>query len=544
MNLSCGDAEGHCSWRADVETPDLWPSPRLKHQRYTAVGLAIDVKPWARPERPRPWSRPWDTRRAGISGKVARVSDALWILVVVAVALALVAVRGWRTLSLEQRWRSPLAGVPSELAELWSSGDPRTRQARAQGPLSSIDVLFHLSRFDRRQLVRFHPTTPPTNLEGLLEAFQVAEAADDSEAPAGPSLGERLLAQQLSSEAHDVSFEPAEAAREHEAQGCGARVDGIRAELVASADPAAVQGGLDRAPDMLVVTVAEHARAFAQQARVVALPEVTLALLTSAPAAENSTQRRSIEQSERGLVRVEVVAEDAGPLSLTGIGTLLASQALSPALLTSLRTAHLLAKGDAAWLSAATNGLVDTAASSVGGWAGARAGAMLGALLGPVGAAAGGLIGGFLGKQVAAGMAAGTREKRLRELLAQQERLLAQVPRVAALSFAAQARHLNDVAEEFVGVGASFELWPSSNRVAREQLRAEYRRWQEKATKQSRQLGSWLRSEPSEAKQSERGAQLLREGRLPWSMKLLELRCELVQLAGQIDAEVKRLGSR
>jgi hypothetical protein len=161
-----------------------------------------------------------------------------------------------------------------------------------------------------------------------------------------------------------------------------------------------------------------------------------------------------------------------------------------------------------------------------------------------VGAAAGGLIGGLLGKQVAAGMAAGTREKRLRELLAQQERLLAKVPRVATLALAAQARHLTSVADEFVATGPKFELWPSADRVAREQLRAEYRRWQARVSKRSRQLGSWSKAEPSEAKQSERGAELLSEGTLAWSMQLLELRCQLVQLAGQIESETKRLESR
>ena len=100
------------------------------------------------------------------------------------------------------------------------------------------------------------------------------------------------------------------------------------------------------------------------------------------------------------------------------------------------------------------------------------------------------------------------------------------------------------MADGFVGAEAGFELWPSAERVAREQLRAEYRRWQERVTKHSRQLGSWLKTEPSEAKQSERGAQLLGDGRLPWSMELLELRCQLVQLAGRIEAEVQRLESR
>ena len=482
----------------------------------------------------------------GISGKVASVSAALYILFVVAVALAVVTARGWRTLSLEQGWRRPLEDVPRELAELWSSSDPRPRQGRANGSeskprvLSSIDVLFYLSRMDRRQLARFHPTTPPTNLEGLFESFALAEASPDS----GPTVGERLLAQQLSHEAHDVSFEPTRALGEQETWGYGARVDGVRAELVASSDSAAVQRGLDRESDIVVVTVAEHASVFATQARVVALPEVSLALFSSKPTVENSARAVSIEQSGPSLAQPQAPADDTGPLSLTGIGTLLASQALSPALLTSLRTAQLLAKGDEAWLSAATNGLVDTAASSMGGWAGARAGAMLGALLGPVGAAAGGLIGGFLGKQVAAGMAAGTREKRLRELLAQQETVLGKVPRAARLALAAQARHLGSVADEFVAAETGFELWPSANRVAREQLRAEYRRWQARVSKQSRQLGSWLKAEPSEAKLSERGAQLLREGRLPWSMELLELRCQLVQLAGQIDTEAKRLESR
>src|SRR5690606_17534818 len=134
---------------------------------------------------------------------------------------------------------------------------------------------------------------------------------------------------------------------------------------------------------------------------------------------------------------------DEATNSFAQIGSLIVSQAIPPALYTAYRTAQLASKGDGSWLAAAKGELVDSAASSLGGWAG---GAVLGAILGPVGMVAGGLIGGLLGSKLVAGMTTNSREKRLRELLAEQQALLAKVPPLAARALADQARHLGAVA--------------------------------------------------------------------------------------------------
>ena len=401
-----------------------------------------------------------------------------------AIALGLAA-RWARAWVLERRWRRPLLGVPVELAHQWAQQDPRgirrpPKDADEQPPeLSAIDVLFHLSRLDRKQPSRFHSQNPPADFRHLLSQFAVPQAASTARR-AEP--GEQMLAQQLSHDGHDVLVE---APGGDELPGCPALVDGTPVRLVSSPDPRVIQRYLEREPDLAVVTVAEHAEIFAGQARVVALPEVS---------------HRASEPAKQ------------------------------------------IAKGDVEWLSSAGAGLLDNAAASAGGWAGARAGAMLGALLGPVGVAAGGFLGGLLGKQLAENAAAGAREKRLRHLLNEQESFLAKVPALAAEAQAAQARHLRSVATELTRAEPGFQLWPSAGSVACEQLAAEYQCWQQRVAKQSRQLESWLKTKPSAPKLRARGAQLLSEGRLGWSRGLLEARSRLLQLALELEAERRRLG--
>ncbi|HEY6724071.1 MAG TPA: hypothetical protein VI197_08560, partial [Polyangiaceae bacterium] len=362
------------------------------------------------------------------------------------------------------------------------------------------------------------------------------------------NVGEHLLAQQLSYDGHDVVLEAASSAGSRDsgtdaeqAPGCDAWVDGLRVRLIASADSAVVQQCLDRVPQV-VVTVADHAATFAVQKRVVALAEVTHAEITQAATAgtppsselpaEGNARLANVERPEAP-ASVAKPAEEPATNNLTEIGSLIASQAIPPALYTAYRTAQLAAKGDGSWLAAAKGELVDSAASSVGGWAG---GAMLGAILGPVGMVAGGLIGGLLGSKLVAGITESSREKRLRELLAEQQALLAKVPRLAASALAAQARHLGGVADELRQAKAGFEVWPSAEKIARDQVAAEYRRWQRRVARRERQLQAWLKEKTSAEKRSARGAQLLGDG-LPWSNDLLDLRGELVRLGLEIEAE-------
>ena len=481
----------------------------------------------------------------------AAVPDPLWIRITLGVLLLAFAARWWRALHLERTLRRPLAGVPPVLARLWAYQDPRrgrAPRASAEQPppdLSSVDVLFHLSRLDRRQMARFHPRTPPASFEQLLGQFEAVTSAGPEDA----ALGERLLAQQLSYDAHDVLLETSELTGAEAAPGCSAVVDGLRVRLVASPDKAEIDRCLERLPQAIVVTVADHAAAFAEHTKVVALAEVTHAEIAQASEAgarpsagelpaETSRELARIERPAADRAGLAAPAADKGGTSLTEIGTLIASQAIPPALYTAFRTAQLAAKGDGQWLAHAKGELVDTAASSVGGWAG---GAMLGAFLGPVGMVAGGLIGGILGSKFAAGMTTNSREKRLRQLLAEQQALLAKVPRLGMETLAAQAQHLEGVAGEFRHRASGFSVWPKTEKVANELIAAEYRRWQRRIVKQERQLQAWLKNKPSEEKRAARGAQLLGESDLPWSEPWLELRWQLILLGPKIEAERKRL---
>jgi len=480
------------------------------------------------------------------------VLDPLWIRIALGVLLLAFAARWWRALHLERALRRPLTGVPPQLARLWVYQDPRSssapQQSVEQAPpeLSSIDALFHLSRLDRRQMVRFHPKTPPASFEQLLGQFDTAKARGESDEP---GLGERLLAQQLSYDAHDVVLESSPPSGDDPAPGCGALVDGLRVRLVASPDKDAIDRCLESFPGVLVVTVADHAKAFAENAKVVALADLTHAEISQAAdagarvsagelPAEASRELAVIERPALDRARLEEPAEAKAATSISEIGSLIASQAIPPALYTAYRTAQLAAKGDGQWLAKAKGELVDTAASSVGGWAG---GAMLGAFLGPVGMVAGGLIGGILGSKFAAGITANSKEKRLRQLLAEQQALLAKVPRLALETLGSQALHLDGVAGEFRRAASGFAVWPKTERVANELIAAEYRRWQRRVVKQERELQAWLKTKPAEEKRATRGAKLLGESDLPWSEPWLELRWQLIQLGPKIAAEKQRL---
>src|SRR5690606_38699816 len=191
------------------------------------------------------------------------------LLVVISAALLALLARWGRAFALERRWRAPLGGVPPELARLWAERDPRVALRSSiveRSELSAIDVLFHVSRLDRRQLSRFRPERPPVDLRELLSQFRESAAVVANR----PGVGEQLLAERLIHQAHDVAFEEPSAGEDGDLPGWPARVDGTRVRLLASPDPAEVQRLLDRAPALAIVTVAEHARPFAEQANVLA----------------------------------------------------------------------------------------------------------------------------------------------------------------------------------------------------------------------------------------------------------------------------------
>lgn len=470
----------------------------------------------------------------------AAVPLEIWIASLLLLALLALAARAWRTVALQREWRRPLGGVPAELRAMWVHDDPRAPRGPATEDaglpeLSAIDVLFHLSRLDRRQLARFHPPAPPHDFEALLGDFQ---APSEPPPARGPGLGEQLLAQQLSHQGHDVLLELASESAKPDTPGWLASVDGTQVRLIASPEAGLVRQCLDEAPAVAIVTVGEHLETFAGDAQVLALPDITYAQISRDLTGRSPAHTAEIEHRTES----QSVPEDPSLASLKDIGSLIASQAISPKLAATLRTAQLIAKGDTSWLSSATDGLVDSAASSAGGWAGARAGAMLGALLGPVGVAAGGFLGGLLGKQFAASVAAGSREKKLRALLAEHDKLLAQLPQAALNSLTAQAEHLASVTEALATGVPGFEPWPSAEAIAHRQLALEYRRWQAHVDKRARQLRTWLKAGPTQAKRIAKAGVLLENGRLGWSPELLELRAQLVRLAPRIEAERRKLG--
>src|SRR5690606_7540472 len=152
------------------------------------------------------------------------------------------------------------------------------------------------------------------DLRELLSQFRESAAVVANR----PGVGEQLLAERLIHQAHDVALEEPSAGEDGDLPGWPARVDGTRVRLLASPDPAEVQRLLDRAPALAIVTVAEHARPFAEQANVLALPDLSYAQM------RGETAVGTAEESEPG--------EDAEPevgASPSGLGSLLAGQLVS-----------------------------------------------------------------------------------------------------------------------------------------------------------------------------------------------------------------------
>lgn len=449
----------------------------------------------------------------------------------------------WRNLRLRRRLRALLAAVPAPLLVAWygSAPDPmrarsarlRTgREAKELGPdsLSTIEVLFQLSRLDRRPLLDYAPKGVPASFDAL--AAQVRDAGDAALERGAPA--EELLAEQLRQQGHDVQLIPA-GGEGH--SGIGAQVDGLPVQLIGSVDAQDVRAFLERVPSVQVVTLAEHAQPFLDTARVVALNQVRARQVQPVSAVEDSPREPDGSIVAAGAEVVPSVKQPDETLeAIKSMGAVVAERSMSPLMLTALKSATMAASGDPNWTAHAKSGLVDQAGGAVGGWAGARAGAMAGALLGPLGSAAGTWLGGMLGKKVVDGFAGHQKSKKLRALLKRQDSFLAKVPRASSEALLAQALHLEATAALLRPTGFR-RYWPSIGDAARGQIARQYAAWAKDSRTRGQALKSWLaKAKPSEAKRAARGRKLLEESTLAWSKDVVDLRAELLFLAPQIEA--------
>lgn len=482
-----------------------------------------------------------------------------------------------RLSSIRKQLRQPLRDVPLALVATWYDAVPDSARARwgkdaaesegSEDPgLSTIEILFHLSRIERKQLATWQPPKVPTSFDEVVGEFDApsgtrSEAHSDGGANSRVGArsavssneelrhfaerhpGEQLLAEQLRQQGHDVQMVDPQQQPCQELAGWSAEVDGHEARLLASEEPGNVDAFLKARPDVHVVTVADHSEQFIDHALVLTLDQVTLAQIQQGQAVTAIASTNSNEISaEVVAVAVDEQASDAETTlaAISNVGNLVVRQAGNPLLTTAFRSAQLAASGDKDWLSAAKHGLADQAGPAMGGWAGARAGAIAGGFFGPLGAAAGGWLGGLLGKKMGASVATQQTHKKLKRLMAKQEGFLAALPAASRDALTAQAAHLQAVAKE-IAPPSEKSLWPGPGLIARREVARQYFAWSKRVLTRAGKLDDWLKTKPAKSRLASRGQKLLQKGSLGWSRDLLELRAELLLLAPQIESEQQRI---
>ena len=464
------------------------------------------------------------------------------------VLLALIGAVVWRNLRLRGRLRALLAGMPTPLLLAWYGRVPDPRQARSvpvrtgaeaeqlgADSLSTVEVLFQLSRLDRSPLLSYAPKRVPSNVDALAAQIRDASAAESREG----SGYEPLLSDQLRRQGHDV--QPAVVRGDDIGIGVRALVDGQPVQLIGSVQAEDVRAFLEAVPKIPVVTFADHEEPFLDTARVVALEQVKSERVQDIafPSRATAELDAAVEPAGAGQVRPETEADPTLD-AIKSMGSLVAERSMSPFLLTALKSAQLAANGDGSWKAQAKSGLVDHASGAAGGWAGARAGAMAGALLGPLGSAAGTWLGGLVGKKVVEGIAGHQKSKKLRALVKRQDGFLAKVPRAVSEALLAQAVHLDSAAEDLRPTGTR-RYFPSVGDAARTQVARQYTAWAKDSLVRGEELKKWLtKNSPSESKRAARGRKLLEGATLAWSKDVVDLRAELLFLAPQIEEAAQR----
>ncbi len=263
-------------------------------------------------------------------------------------------------------------------------------------------------------------------------------------------LGEHRLAVELEARGHVV-----ELADTSNQEGWDALVDGQPVQFKVGLDTGGIEAHLEAHPDIPVITVAEHAGVFADQADVDALLPVS---------------GEEVHQ-----------ATEAGLEGIEDIGDLPLDFPLVTAVFSGKRHFGAVARGDSDGTTALQRTMTDTAVVGGGAMAGAKAGAAVGALGGPVGAIVGAVLGGLAAGRYARRFANEINQAELRRLEKRlfrrqwvQRRLEDAYANSHQQALAAKAAVLNRRA---AALSSSRSFWPSMREIAREHVARRYREW-------------------------------------------------------------------
>ena len=197
--------------------------------------------------------------------------------------LSFLVARGVHVGSLRRQLERRLVDVPPDLAKRWTR-DPVILGAAG---VTAIDAIHGLSQIDPGVLDAIDAAHGAKAFESYPELVAHVEGvAGRGDAAFGGMvsqykgyLGEQTVAEHLRAQGHHVVMPdtPNEA-------GIDAWVDGQPVQIKSGLDAGGITEHLERYPDVPVITVAEHADAFADEDMVTALPEVSGAALEATTA--------------------------------------------------------------------------------------------------------------------------------------------------------------------------------------------------------------------------------------------------------------------
>jgi len=240
--------------------------------------------------------------------------------------------------------------------------------------VTAMHVLHNLSQIDGDVLEAIDAAHGGNDFDSTNDLLaHVNEVMNGSEAQAEGlvslykgHLGELELANSLREAGHHV-----EMAATPNQEGWDAIVDGTPTQFKSGLDAGGIEQHLADNPEIPIITVSEHAVAFADNGAVIVVDDV------SGVAIEDTTRE--------SLAALEGVDELG---NLAAIDIPLVTLAFA-----SVRHRKRLRRGHANLGEAVKDTTLDVASVGVGGAAGAKVGALIGGLLGPMGAGAGGLVG-------------------------------------------------------------------------------------------------------------------------------------------------------
>ncbi len=434
--------------------------------------------------------------------------------------LVFLAARSAHVGSLRRQLERQLADVPPDLAKRWT----RDPVIAGVAGVTAIDAIHGLSQIDPSVLEAIdaaHGAKAFESYPELVEHVQDVAGRGDAAFSGMVSqykgyLGEQAVAEHLRAQGHHVEMPDAP----NEA-GIDAWVDGQPVQIKSGLDASGISEHLERYPDVPVITVAEHADAFAGEEMVTVLPEVSGATL-------EATTTETLQGIE-------------------GVGDFALDIPIITAVISGATNIYRVARGDSDIGTAAEFTAADTIGVGFGGVAGAKAGALAGSFLGPIGAAVGAIGGGIGGALFGRQLSGLFKERKLRAAQKDLRTALMEIPRAHLEALESKEWALEQHARSVQPRGLWPWLWPNGGWVVRRKIADRYRAWAWRCRVAASRLNGEIYAAAGSAGQdgvAELGQRLLQGGaREPvFSARLQGLVTRMGEAVERINVELRKLG--